>query len=280
MLSEFVESLTQFGVIAAIAVVAIVVILVAASGTSFGRWFLPRAVTDVVSKLRPRAQIRDALATDMDEFEVEVTAPAGQPRIVRVRRSEGITFAWTFDTDANFPSNGTFALTIFRHNLRPDSAISPDEWEARIRASLEAVLKPRGFHQGAAETADLQISVFAALEDEVTLSSVDAAFDCHGGHDWAAALSAALQHGNVGETARFARGSLVVDVVDSRSTAMLWHAAAIASIVVDVSLAERERRTLKAIAGMLNHFPPGKEGKRRESTECSSYLKTDPESGP
>jgi hypothetical protein len=253
---EVVDTLTRFAVMVAIVVASIVALVLVAAGTSLGRSLLPRVVTDVVSKLLPRARVRDAASTGVDEFAVEVTASEG-PRTVHVRRSGEITLAWTFDTNAVFPKSGTFALTTFRHNLQPDSATSPVDVESRVRASLEAALQPKNFRPAGAEAADLKINVFGALEDEVTLDTIDAALEWPDGHDWPATLSAALQHGDAGETATFARGSLVLDVVDARTAKVLWHAAAIADIVVDADSAEQERRTLQAISGMLNHFPPG-----------------------
>jgi hypothetical protein len=248
----------QFALMVVIAVAGIVVLLVLASRTSIARAVLPRAVTDVLSKLLPSALITSAVSTAKDEFEIAVTTFA-KPVLVHVRRSDGMTFAWTYDPDANVPENGAFAFTKFHHNLRPGSLVSPADVEARVRAPIEAALRPKKFLQADAEAADLHIGVFNALEDEVTIDTIDAAFDRPDGHDWAAALAAALQSGSVGETSTFGRGSLVVDVIDARTYVVLWHAVAIADIVVDAGPAEQERRTREAINGMLQHFPPSEQ---------------------
>ena len=248
------DGLIQFGAILAIAVIAIVVFAVCAAGTSAGRAFLPRTITDVVSKLLPGRIITDVAAPGLGEFQVEVQGK-GQSRTVHVRRRDGMTIAWTYDVTASFPQSGTFAITALQHNLTPKSAVAPENFKARVQQALTDVLEPKRFQPAPPEIANMWITVFLAIEDEVTLETLSEAFNQPDGHEWGTALRTALQYDSVGDVATLARGSLVLNVVDSRSAKVLWHAAAMADIVVDVTQEERERRTRKAITEMLLWFP-------------------------
>ena len=249
------EPLIQLVAFVAVGVAVIVVIAVCLSGTSIGHHFLPRAVRDVVLKVLPRAMISDTALHGVGEFQIKVS-DLGQYKTVNVRRLKGAVFAWTYDSSAEFPRAGKFAFSGLRHNLKTDSVTAPERIEALVQQALVEVLQPKGFKPADVDSADILITVFGALEDEATLNTISEALDEPEGHQWAAALRNALQHEDVDEVATFARGSLVLHVIHARSTKVLWRAAAMADLVVDVSEKEQKRRTKVAITKMLERFPP------------------------
>jgi len=261
-------TLTQIGLMLIIGLFLFGLLVVAASRISISASLLPQPVNDVVAKLFPRTAILDATAGESGEFLVEIIT-SGEPRAVKVRRFEDseITVAWTFDANADIPKSGKFAFISLRHNLQQDSAVTPEDVRARIKRSLEAVLAPKQWEQSSEDSADIQISVFVALENEVTLDRTNDALDRNDLHEWGGALANALRHETVSEMPTFAHGSLVLDIVDSKTKKHLWRAAAISDIVVDVSEHEKDRRTHRAIAGMLERFPP-------KSTRLGSPINT------
>lgn len=255
MLGDLVQTLTQFGMTLTIVVIGIMLLAVCASGTSLGRALLPRAVTDVVSKLLPQSFITDATATDYNNFLLDVS---GNSRLkqVNVRRCNGMTIAWTVDETQIVPQSGTFALISFRHNLNSDSTLVPEKVKKRVEIALADVLSTKQFQSADADLADLWISVFGALEDEVSLETITNSFERLDDLEWQAAVRTALSHVGVENAMKFGRGSLILDIVDSQTTEVLWRTAAIADMLVDVSDAEKERRTGVPIAEMLKKFPP------------------------
>lgn len=149
-------------------------------------------------------------------------------------------------------------MTQIRHNLKPGSSIVPEKFEARVRQALIETLAPRQFVPSESAAADICINIFGAIEDEISVEDLGGAFGSPDRREWTSAVETALTHG-AGETVTtIARGSLVLEVIDPKSTQVLWHAAAMADIVVEVDDAEKYRRTQFAIAEMLRKFPPAR----------------------
>ncbi|XZE56000.1 DUF4136 domain-containing protein [Planctomycetaceae bacterium SH139] len=255
--NTIVQTITQFGVLLAFGVIMIVILAVCASGTSIGRYMLPRTVTDVASKLLPQSFITDAEATFTGDFILQV---GGTQRLtsVHVHRGDGVTIAWAYDESIEFPQAGTYAFSNFKHNLKADSALKPQRVKARIEKALADTLAPKNFEPAEAPAADICISVFGALEDEVSLQAITESFDRPDDDEWREAIRTAMAHGRDEETTTLGRGSLVLDIFDSRTTEVLWRAAAISNMVVDVEDTEKERRTSLAISEMLRRFPPSR----------------------
>jgi len=255
MQHDLIETLIKFGTISGVIIFGMILLAVLGSGTSMGRAMLPRSVTDAASSLLPWSRITDAIATGDGDFRLKVAGNA-QLQTVYVRSVRDMTIAWTFDPAAESPQTGTYAFTRLRHNLKQGSKIVPEEFEARVRQALIEVLAPKQFYPADLPAADLCISVFGAIENEVAVQDLGAAFDRPNDREWTSAIATALSQ-NVGEKiTTIARGSLMLDVVDRRSSQVLWHALAVASFVVELSDAEKYRRTQAAIAEMLRKFPP------------------------
>ena len=236
-------------------VVVLVIIIFGSAGTSLGRALLPRSVTDAVSKLLPQALIRDATA-NVDGETIVLVGSQADPKTVHVRRRDGMTIAWTYATTTQFPHSGTFAFTSFQHNLKPGSTDTPAKVKARVQNALTDALAPKQFQPAERDVADIWISVFGALEGEVKLENIGEAFNEPDGHEWGTALRIALTHDSIDQATTFARGSLMLEVVDSRARHVLWQAVAMADIVVDVSESERDRRIREAIGEIFKKFPP------------------------
>ena len=256
MANGFVETLRQFGTFAALIIFGIVLLAVLGSGTSIGRAMLPQPVTDAVAKLLPWSRITDASATATGEYQLQVSGNA-QLRTVHVRRVHDMTTAWTFDPEAEFPQAGIFALTRFRHNLKPGSSNQSESFEARVRQALIETLAPKHFEPAESTPADICINVFGAIENEIAINELGNVFDRPDSREWPLAVKTALTHDSGEKVTTIARGSLVLEVIEPRSGHVLWHAAAIADIVVEVRDAEKYRRVHSAITEMLRKFPPG-----------------------
>lgn len=254
MSDEILRALIQFGIFIAIILVAIVALALCASRTSLGRAVLPRAVTDVVARLLPRSFVEAASATGSDEFQLRVSG-AARLKTVQVRRRDGMTIAWTFEQGSGPPRAETFAFTRFRHKVSPGSQVDPEEVRTRILGALVDTLAAKRIEPAAEETADIWITVVAALEDEISLAALEETLVDPDRHDWVAAIRTAAEHGASGGDT-IGRGSLVLDAVDSQSGKVLWRAAAIADIVVEVSDSEKDSRVGRAIAEMFRNFPP------------------------
>ncbi|TWU30808.1 DUF4136 domain-containing protein [Novipirellula artificiosorum] len=245
-----------------IGVVLVIVVLCSTSSTISGA-LIPQSVRDAVSKLMPGSPIVDATANMEGETVVFVGSKANS-KTVYVRRGGEMTTACTYSSASRFPRSGTFAFIGFEHNLKPGMEAMAEQAETRIRKCLTEALALKQFQLAEQEVADILITVFCALDDHVELFTLGEAFDEPDGHKWGTALRTALRHDQVDEMATFARGSLLIEVVDA-TTDDVWQAVAMADIVVEVSEKERARRTHRAIFQMLDKFPPKS---AKQSPQC------------
>lgn len=251
------ESFGQLATISIVVIVGIVVLMFAASATSIGRAMLPDAVLDAAAKLIPQGIVLDGEANAYGEFQLQVKG-ATKLKTVHVRRTEEYTVAWTFDPTLKCPPIGTYALVDFRHNLDADSdsALAPERVQARIDAALADTLPAKQFSAVDAASADILVSAFAAIDDAVAVDDLMDGFQYQHNDEWKSAIRTAQKYGGANNPKTVASGSIMLYLLDASSRQLLWRAAAIGKIVVDVSDAERERRIRLAVAEMLKNFPP------------------------
>lgn len=241
----------------AIILFVIVITLLCASQTSIGGAMLPEGVSDAVRRLLPRSLISDTNVNALGEIDVLVNQAGGKVP-VHVRQHDGMTFAWLDNAAAEVPDHGTYAFSGWHQNVSPDSPIDAGRLKSRVEVSLREALATCGFTPAVAEAAAIEISVFVANEDVISLDTVSEAFNQPDSRQWATALQEAVQHDDVGQNRIFARGSLLLDIRNANSDTWLRRAVAVADIFLDVSSAEKERRMRVAMTGLFHKFVPKK----------------------
>ncbi len=257
MFNELPQTLLQYASVAFLSLVALIVLMIVLNATDLGRTMLPNSVAEVLSKLLPHSLIEGVRVTGAGQFELRVQG-AERLKTVHVLQTGSGTIAWTYDEERRCPQSGTFAFTDFRHNLRTDteSPINPDLMRSRIAHALNRVLDVKGFSPASHDEADIRVSVFAAIEREVSIGDLHETLAGSDITEWKAAIRTAVQHDGAQNPATLAAGSLLINVLDTESGESLWRAATFGKFVVDVSEGERERRITLAVSEMLGSFPP------------------------
>lgn len=261
MPDDILQSVTHFGIASLIVLVFVVLIVAVGSGTSLGRAMLPDSVTTVVRKLLPFGSITDGSADGIGHFKIRVQG-TNRLKTVNVQRFDKIMVAWTSNPDQSCPQSGTFAFAEYRHNLAADadadadSPSNPEKIKSRIESALDDSFASKQFIRSDTDSADILVSVFTAIENEVPVETLQDSFDHDDNEEWKSAIKAAMQHDGAETPATIACGSMTIGVFDASSKQVLWRAATIGQIVVDVSESERKRRIDSAISAMLKHFPP------------------------
>ena len=240
-----------------VALVALVVALSSFGNTSMGHAMLPDWVTDVVDRVTSGSRVTGVVVRGENLMQVQVV---GMPysQSVSVFRIAEIEFAVTFDPEVRIPSKGTYALAIFRHNLLDNSPISPAAVEQRVRQSLKNTMGSKRFDEVEAADADLFFHVYFALEDSVSPTTISNSFRYKNVSLWTRAIEAVVNEQSKvddDDTLYFAKGTLLMDVIERTTKKLLWRAVATADIAVNVPL-EKSDRNQRAIAGMLRQFPP------------------------
>lgn len=220
--------------------------------TSIGQHMLPKHVLRAIRKVAPGRTIIDAQG-DPEGIQVAVR---GDLATVRVVRRGAMTFAHASAPDYTFPATGTYFLDRFTFQAPDGIAVPEDLIFSCLQASLEANLTPKGIAPTEGGTADFSIKVFGAFEDVTDVSQVNDRLGHEHSAPWSNPVTAPLAGEESAGPHLISAGSLVLDMIDVATRKLVWRAAATAEIDVDVPQDERRARLERAVAGMLEQFPP------------------------
>ncbi len=123
--------------------------------------------------------------------------------------------------------------------------------EERIRAALEKHLAARGYQRSGSGTPDFRVGYHAAVEDKVDVRTINRASGY--GPGWGAGRGLMTSDTYVRE---YEQGTLILDVVDSRSNRLVWRGSAQAEVYSYSTPEQREARIDDAVAQILERFPP------------------------
>ena len=157
-----------------------------------------------------------------------------------------------FDPSANFTKLKTFAWEVPAKektgNVRLDNPIL----EKRIKANVENVLAAKGFTKLDSGTPDFYIGYHVALQDKVSVSSMNNYYGYAPGWGWNYAYAGGV------DVYQYEQGSLTLDIVDSASNQLIWRGSAQAE--VDQFAKDEKKKALleEAITKILSGFPPKK----------------------
>jgi hypothetical protein len=128
-----------------------------------------------------------------------------------------------------------------------DSRLDSSLLDARVRNVVDTQLAKRGYRQAPPEEADFLVTYHAALEKKIDVDTIYSSYGYGGGGS--VVESEAVKR-------EYERGTLLLDVVDPKTRQLLWRGSASAEIGPDDAPEERRKRTEKAVASMLERFPP------------------------
>jgi hypothetical protein len=131
-----------------------------------------------------------------------------------------------------------------------DARIENDLVRARVRSAVERALAAKGYAQAPTGEGDLGVGWHAAIEGRIDVRSVDHFYGY--GRRWGP------YGGMATETIvrEYEEGSLILDMVDSRSGQLVWWGSAQAEVRANLEPHERSKRTQEAVDCILAQFPP------------------------
>ena len=125
--------------------------------------------------------------------------------------------------------------------------------DARVRAAVENALAARGFTQTSTGEGDLGIGYHIAIEGKLDVRTIDHYYGYGPGWGYYGGP------GRVGSETyvdQYDEGTLILDLVDSRSRKLVWRGSASARLREGLTPQEREERTQEAVDAILNQYPP------------------------
>jgi len=130
-----------------------------------------------------------------------------------------------------------------------DPRIADPVVQNRIRRAIESQLGEQGFNR-TMDSPDFFVVYHAALEDGLSQTMVDDWYDNNAAN---AEYSTNMQ---VNYTNSWEEGSLLIDILDSKTVEIVWRGSARAEIKVEANDEEKDKRIKEAVQKMFEKFPP------------------------
>jgi hypothetical protein len=165
------------------------------------------------------------------------------PAIVGLRNS---SVRFLVDNTRKLPVAGTFdwGYTIFRVRNLPEFDLSAVD--QRIHAALQQKLAAKGFVKTSANP-DLLVSYAVASDASLDEKTLNEAYE--------GAVLSPPGAGNDQESLRYRRGTLIIDIVETKTKHLLWRGAIMADVQLGVTEQEKQLRSQAVVAELLKNYP-------------------------
>lgn len=154
------------------------------------------------------------------------------------------------DNTRKLPVAGTYdwGYTVFRVANLPEFDLNTAD--QRIHGALQNTLAARGFVKTNANP-DLMVSYALASDASLDEKTLNEAYE-------GAVVSPPTISGNAKEPAKYRRGTLIIDIVETKTKHLLWRGAIMAEIELGVSEQEKDLRVKAVVAELLKNYPKPK----------------------
>jgi hypothetical protein len=169
-----------------------------------------------------------------------------------------MTAAIAYDSSVQLPEQGSYGYLADHAKVEGFEASEAERVQAQIESAINTVLPRRGFRHEKQATPDFLVGFAVATDGPVTAEELRDARGYDADSAWVlgtASKAGAAASGEAAETA-YEKDSLVVDVVQSGTTHLVWRAAVVAYVNPDVPPGEGGKVALQAVELILRQFPP------------------------
>ncbi len=154
-----------------------------------------------------------------------------------------------YDQTADFPALHTYGWRPAPPDPTGDPRFDNSLINAAVRAAIDRELAAKGYAQAASGTPDFLVGYDGVVKSKIDVATIDRRYGYRGG----------VAYGHPTLDARtYEEGTLLVDVIDPRTTKLLWRGSATGAVRPESSIEQREQRINQAVADILKEFPPGR----------------------
>ena len=151
-----------------------------------------------------------------------------------------------FTAEDPIPDAGSFAWGMHYFSVKQDLGVDLDAVNQRLHASLEAELARHGFKPAEADT-DLIVGYAVALGTDLDESVFNLAY----GEEFNFTFPPA----QTGEHRIYPQGCLIIDILDARSSRLVWRGTIRAGLDSQLSESAKDLRARQAVKLLLDQFP-------------------------
>jgi len=166
-------------------------------------------------------------------------------------KSVPVETRYNFDQAADFTQFKTYRWVPL-----PDAAKLDEQRDKQIKDAVDAELSKKGLSKTDADDADLYVGYQAAINTETQFTSYKT--DWGYSPSWSGARSGNVAGVTMAQVSTISVGQLVLDMYDSKKHTLAWRGVADKTIDPNSSLDTQQKNLRKAIAKLLENYPPGK----------------------
>ncbi len=158
-----------------------------------------------------------------------------------------------YDTSRDFAALKTYAWLKPQEKLVSDPLVDNDLMNARIKRSVTAELRKRGYTEASGtEGADFLITYHVSSEDKI---SVDSFHGSYGYYPCWGCYGPGFGYDRDVHVRQYKQGTFMLDVIDPASEKLMWRGTA-GKRLVSGTPEERDEYVRSIVTAILEKFPP------------------------
>ncbi len=154
-----------------------------------------------------------------------------------------ISVNYDYDTESNFSQFKTYKW-LRNKKLKTDNKLNSIGYK-RIRKAVNSELKLKGFEIKNKGNADFFVIAYADVRDKINITDFGYGYGSYWGG----------RGGNIFVN-RYKQGTLVIDIVDSKTKQLVWRGIGSKAVGRDYSPKEKTQMVREVVNKILENFPP------------------------
>jgi hypothetical protein len=147
----------------------------------------------------------------------------------------------------NFSAVRTYAMAS-RDDMQDNEALISDMMRNRIELAIESQMDAKGFKSVTRDKADVHVAYYVITQERQQVTQVDRpVYRCrYCAPAWASDV----------QVRQYTEGTLIIDVIDGKTRKAVWRGSTAGRINPKADMDDRKEQINKAVAFLLDSFPP------------------------
>ena len=157
----------------------------------------------------------------------------------------GITYNQDYDPDASFTTLKSYSWVEAADPSQVDRGVAPLV-ARRVNRAIDENLENKGYNKLESGTPDFMVNWYVGTDQKISVSTYSTGWGYYGWYG-----------GTTTQVNQWTEGTLVVDIIDTKSKELIWRGWAKGALSENPSSEEVTRAVNEVISGILQPFPPG-----------------------
>ena len=157
----------------------------------------------------------------------------------------GITYNEDYDPEASFTTLKSYSWVEAADPSQVDRGVDPLV-ARRVNRAVDENLESKGYNKRESGAVDFLVNWYVGTDQKMSVSTYSTGWGYYGWYG-----------GTTTQVNQWTEGTLVVDVIDTKSKELIWRGWATKALADNPTPEEVTRTVNEIVAGILQTFPPG-----------------------